>query len=37
MPIIDKVKDQGSLFLLGKLESGCIKEDMWVMLLPYRK
>jgi translation elongation factor EF-1alpha len=37
MPIIDKMKDQGSIYLLGKIESGCIKEDMWVCCLPYRK
>lgn len=33
IPILDKLKDQGQ-FLFGKLESGTIKDDIWVTLMP---
>ena len=36
MPILDCYKENG-LFIYSKIESGCIKEDMYVALLPLRK
>jgi translation elongation factor EF-1alpha len=36
IPILDRMKDQGQQYLFGKIESGCIREDMWVMMMPYK-
>jgi len=36
MPVLDKLRDQG-LFLFGKLESGTIRDEMWVTLMPVKK
>lgn len=37
IPVIDKFKDVGNLFIYGKIESGSIIEDQTVTLLPSRK
>jgi len=36
IPVIDKFKDVGNLFIYGKIESGTIIEDQTVTLLPER-
>lgn len=36
IPVIDKFKDMGQLFVYGKVESGTIIEDQTVTLLPQR-
>lgn len=36
IPVLDKLKDQGQ-FLFGKIESGTIRDDIWVTLMPYKK
>jgi len=36
MPVLSTYKLDGNLFVYGKLESGCIKEDYWVTCLPSR-
>jgi peptide chain release factor subunit 3 len=36
MPIIDKFKDVGNLYVYGKIESGTIVEDQTVTILPER-
>jgi translation elongation factor EF-1alpha len=36
IPVIDKFKDIGNLFIYGKIESGTIIEDQTVTLLPER-
>lgn len=36
IPVIDKFKDVGSLYIYGKIESGTIIEDQTVTILPER-
>ena len=36
MPVIDKFKDVGNLYVYGKIESGTVIEDQTVTLLPSR-
>lgn len=36
MPIIDKFKEVGNLYLYGKVESGTIIEDQTITILPSR-
>lgn len=36
IPVIDKFKDQGQLYVYGKVESGTIIEDQTVTVLPQR-
>lgn len=37
IPIIDKFKEQGNLYVFGKLESGALVEDQTVSLLPRKQ
>lgn len=36
IPVQDRMKDN-FVYTFGKIESGCIREDMWACLLPLRK
>lgn len=36
IPVIDKFKDTGALFVYGKIESGTLIEDQTVTILPQR-
>jgi peptide chain release factor subunit 3 len=36
MPIIDKFKEVGNLYLYGKVESGTIIEEQTITILPSR-
>lgn len=37
IPVIDKFKDMGKLYVYGKVESGSIIEDQTVTILPDRQ
>lgn len=37
IPVTDKFKDQGHLYVYGKVESGTVIEDQSVSLLPSQK
>jgi translation elongation factor EF-1alpha len=37
IPLIDKFREVGNLYVYGKLESGTIIEDQTVTVLPSRK
>ncbi len=37
IPVIDKFKDLGNLYIYGKIESGTIIEDQTVTILPQRQ
>mgnify|MGYP002633010054 FL=1 len=37
MPIVDKFKDMGLLYIYGKLEPGIIEENQTVSVLPRRE
>lgn len=37
LPVIDKFRETGNLYIYGKVESGVIVENQTVTLLPQRK
>ncbi len=37
MPVIDKFKETGKIFIYGKIESGTMIENQTVTVLPHRE
>lgn len=37
IPVVDKMKEQGQLYIYGKVESGTLIEDQDVTLLPSKQ
>eukprot|EP00825_Cyclidium_porcatum_P016589 TRINITY_DN1955_c0_g1_i1.p1 TRINITY_DN1955_c0_g1~~TRINITY_DN1955_c0_g1_i1.p1 ORF type:complete len:386 (-),score=76.37 TRINITY_DN1955_c0_g1_i1:97-1254(-) len=36
MPVLDVIKDQGVIYVTGKIESGTIKDNMYLLVSPHR-
>ncbi|EGR30896.1 hypothetical protein IMG5_121420 [Ichthyophthirius multifiliis] len=37
IPVLDKIKEQQGFFVLGKIESGTVKEDMCITVMPNKQ
>lgn len=37
IPVLDSYRDQGNLFIYGKIEEGTVQEDQYVTLMPSKK